>query len=77
MLSDNQAATRGKPRVALITCADFPDLDPDERLLLGPLAARGIRAEPVVWDAPGSSLFLGYAEGAAERPADAIAARSG
>jgi hypothetical protein len=53
MLSDNHAATRGKPRVALVTCVDLPELDPDDRLLLGPLAARGVRAEPVAWDAPG------------------------
>jgi hypothetical protein len=41
-----------EPRVALATCAELPDLDPDERLLLEPLAARGIRAEPAVWDDP-------------------------
>lgn len=52
ILSDDQAATRGKPRVALVTCAELPELDPDDRLLLGPLAARGVRAEPVAWDAP-------------------------
>jgi hypothetical protein len=46
-------ATRGYPRVALISCAEFPGLDDDDRLLLSPLAERGIRAEPVVWDAPG------------------------
>ncbi|MYW01573.1 hypothetical protein [Streptomyces sp. SID3343] len=42
-----------EPRVALATCAELPDLDPDERLLLEPLAARGIRVEPAVWDDPG------------------------
>lgn len=53
ILSENVGAARGKPRVALITCAKLPDLDPDNRLLLAPLAARGLRAEPVAWDAPG------------------------
>ncbi|MBB5869236.1 glutathione synthase/RimK-type ligase-like ATP-grasp enzyme [Allocatelliglobosispora scoriae] len=40
------------PRVALATCADLPDLEPDDRLLLAPLARRGITAEPAVWDDP-------------------------
>jgi glutathione synthase/RimK-type ligase-like ATP-grasp enzyme len=39
-------------RVALVTCAELPDLDPDDRLLLAPLAARGISTEPAVWDDP-------------------------
>ena len=38
-------------RVALATCAEVADLDPDDRLVIGPLAALGVRAEPVVWDA--------------------------
>ena len=37
--------------VALATCAEVADLDPDDRLVIGPLAALGVRAEPVVWDA--------------------------
>ncbi|MFI1382237.1 RimK family alpha-L-glutamate ligase [Embleya sp. NPDC020886] len=41
-----------EPRVALATCAELPDLDPDERLLFAPLAAHGIRAEAVVWNDP-------------------------
>ena len=45
-------ATRGRPRVALVTCAELPDLDPDDRLLTVPLAQRGIEARPVVWDDP-------------------------
>ncbi|MGI5148847.1 ATP-grasp domain-containing protein [Plantactinospora sp. CA-294935] len=52
MLSDNSRATRGEPRVALITCSELPGLDPDDRLLLDPLAERGIRVEAVVWDDP-------------------------
>ncbi|WP_406278751.1 RimK family alpha-L-glutamate ligase [Embleya sp. NBC_00896] len=39
-----------EPRVALATCAELPALDPDERLLLEPLAARGILVEPAVWN---------------------------
>ncbi|HEX5540496.1 MAG TPA: hypothetical protein VFX60_02865 [Micromonospora sp.] len=46
------AATRGESRVALVTCAEIPGLEDDDRLLLGALAARGVPAEPVVWDAP-------------------------
>lgn len=38
------------PRVALATCAEFPELDDDDRSVLPELAARGIRAEPVVWN---------------------------
>ncbi|MEU0935063.1 hypothetical protein [Embleya sp. NPDC005971] len=41
-----------EPRVALATCAELPDLDPDERLLFAPLAAHGIHAEAVVWNDP-------------------------
>jgi len=39
-------------RVALVTCAQVPELDADTRRLLAPLAARGVAAEPVVWDDP-------------------------
>jgi glutathione synthase/RimK-type ligase-like ATP-grasp enzyme len=46
------AATRAAPRVALISCQALPDLDPDDRLLATALDARGVRAEPAVWDAP-------------------------
>jgi glutathione synthase/RimK-type ligase-like ATP-grasp enzyme len=41
------------PAVALATCARFPDLTPDDHLLLEALAAAGVAAEPAVWDAPG------------------------
>jgi hypothetical protein len=40
------------PTVALITCAEVPDLDPDNRRLIEPLAARGTQAAPAVWDDP-------------------------
>lgn len=45
-------ATRVDPRVALVTCAALPDLDPDDRGVLGPLADLGVPAEPAVWDDP-------------------------
>ena len=37
-------------RVALVTCAAFPGLGEDEPLLLHALRARGVDAEPAVWD---------------------------
>ena len=36
-------------RIALATCAELPDLDPDEQLLLEPLRALGVDARPAVW----------------------------
>lgn len=41
------------PRIALVTCAALPELDPDERLLQGALAVAGVDVESVVWDDPG------------------------
>jgi len=38
--------------VALVTCAELPDLDPDDRLLLDPLAGQGIQVSAAVWDDP-------------------------
>lgn len=38
--------------VALATSDEFPDLDPDSRLLLPAIAARGIEAVPAVWNDP-------------------------
>jgi hypothetical protein len=49
--SDRRAA-RGSSRVALVTCRDLPDLDPDDRLLLAPLRAAGVAVDPVAWDDP-------------------------
>jgi glutathione synthase/RimK-type ligase-like ATP-grasp enzyme len=37
-------------RLALVTYAGLPQLSADDQLLLGPLAARGIRGEPAAWD---------------------------
>jgi glutathione synthase/RimK-type ligase-like ATP-grasp enzyme len=46
-------ATRADPRVALVTCAALPDLEDDDRLVIEPLARRGVHAEPAVWDDTG------------------------
>lgn len=40
-------------RIGLATCAQFPDLDDEDRLLLPALAGLAIEAEPVVWDDDG------------------------
>jgi hypothetical protein len=46
----------GRPaQVALVTCAELPDLDPDDRLLAAPLAELGVGADAVVWDDAGVS----------------------
>jgi hypothetical protein len=39
-------------RMALVTCATLPDLDPDDRLLLEPLRDLGVEAAAAVWDDP-------------------------
>ncbi|MFE9183409.1 RimK family alpha-L-glutamate ligase [Micromonospora haikouensis] len=51
-MTDHHQSTRGEPRVAIVTCADLPDLEPDDRLLLAPLAGRGIAATVAAWDDP-------------------------
>jgi hypothetical protein len=40
------------PRVAFVTCAPVPELDPDDRLAAEALKALGVRVEPAVWDDP-------------------------
>ena len=52
-------ATRAHARVALVTCRALPDLEADDRLVLAPLAALGVDAEPVVWDDPDAD-WSGY-----------------
>jgi glutathione synthase/RimK-type ligase-like ATP-grasp enzyme len=37
-------------RLALVTYRGLPNLSTDDQLLLAPLAARGVRAEPAAWD---------------------------
>ncbi len=39
-------------RLALVTCAELPDLDPDDAPLRPALEARGIATDVVVWDDP-------------------------
>ncbi len=63
------AATREFSRVALVTCADLPDLDPDDRLLGAALAARGFAVDAVAWDAPGAD-WSGYAAAVLRSPWD-------
>lgn len=41
-----------RPRVAIVTCAEIPQLEPDDQLVLPALAALGVDAEPAVWDDP-------------------------
>lgn len=41
------------PRVALVTCAELPDLDTDDQLAVEPLRALGVAVETPVWDDPG------------------------
>jgi glutathione synthase/RimK-type ligase-like ATP-grasp enzyme len=39
-------------RLALATCAELPDLDPDDHALRDALLARGVPVDAVVWDDP-------------------------
>jgi glutathione synthase/RimK-type ligase-like ATP-grasp enzyme len=41
------------PRLAIATCAELADLDPEGQLLLARLREAGVAAEPAVWDDPG------------------------
>ncbi len=45
------AATRGHSRVALVTCAEFPDLWEDDHPLRDALTARGVTVRAERWDA--------------------------
>lgn len=51
-MNERTSATRDPSRVALVTCADLPELDPDDRRLIAPLRALGLTAEAAVWDDP-------------------------
>jgi hypothetical protein len=44
-----RAPRTGAPRVALVTCAELPEADPDTRRVIPQLAAHGIDATPAVW----------------------------
>ncbi|WP_442788801.1 ATP-grasp domain-containing protein [Dactylosporangium sp. NBC_01737] len=52
MIEQSYSATRAAARVALVTCAELPELDPDDQSLVPALAAAGITAVPAVWDDP-------------------------
>lgn len=43
---------RADARVALITCAELAELEPDDRLVVAPLERLGVQAVPAVWDDP-------------------------
>ncbi|GGM12785.1 RimK family alpha-L-glutamate ligase [Dactylosporangium sucinum] len=55
------SATRAAARVAFVTCGELPDLDPDDQPLIPALAARGVTAEPVAWDADADWSAYGLA----------------
>ena len=40
------------PSVALVTCAELPELDADDQLIAPALAALGVHAAPAVWSDP-------------------------
>ncbi len=46
------APTPAAARLALATCAELPDLDPDDARLRDELIGRGIAVDAVVWDDP-------------------------
>jgi hypothetical protein len=48
----DRRATRDHARVALVTCADLPELDPDDRRLVAALRGHRVAAVPAVWDDP-------------------------
>ena len=52
IIEQSCSATRAGARVALVTCAELPDLDVDDQSLIPALAAAGITAVPAVWDDP-------------------------
>jgi hypothetical protein len=49
VMSGDWSAAR-RLEVALVTCAELPNLDEDTRRLMEPLATRGVSATPAVWD---------------------------
>jgi hypothetical protein len=38
--------------IALVTCTDIPDLEPDDQLLIEPLRERGVDVTVAIWDDP-------------------------
>ena len=43
-------STDAAPRLALATCAEVSDLDPEGKLLLGACREAGIEVEAAIWD---------------------------
>jgi glutathione synthase/RimK-type ligase-like ATP-grasp enzyme len=70
----SHGATRADSRVALVTCGALPDLEDDDRLVIGPLEALGVRAGPVVWDDPAAD-WSGYDLAVLRSPWDYTARR--
>jgi hypothetical protein len=69
-----EEAARASARVALVTCAELPDLDPDDRLLAAALSARGLPPDAVVWDDPAVD-WAGYEMAVLRSPWDYAARR--
>ncbi len=40
------------PRIAIATCPELPNLDPDDQPLIGYFAQAGVEATPVIWSDP-------------------------
>jgi hypothetical protein len=51
-MTETDHAARETSRVAFITCARLPGLDPDDRLAVAALRRRGVAVTPAVWDDP-------------------------
>jgi hypothetical protein len=51
-VSQAAAPSPASARLALATCAELPDLDPDDQLLRDALVARGIAVDAAIWDDP-------------------------
>ncbi|MGH3680410.1 MAG: hypothetical protein ACRDT2_09200 [Natronosporangium sp.] len=51
-MTSDRRATRDASRVALVTCADLPELEPDDRALVPALGRLGVAAVAAVWDDP-------------------------
>ncbi len=48
----SDTATREQSRVAFVTCAELPDVFPDDQPLADALTARGVTVQPTVWTDP-------------------------
>ena len=50
---ENLTTEKSRVDVALVTCAEFPQLPPDDQPVVEELRRRGLRVEAVVWDEAG------------------------